>query len=212
MASYFEKLKDPRWQKKRLEVLQAANFECTQCGDSESTLHVHHLVYRRGRDPWEYPAKALVCLCEDCHEKVEGFRERLLLAIGVDSMLFGYLTGFAKAWWLGQEGHGGREEFCGVDELFGACIQWNINSNIVPEILLPLPEGWQKDDIGEEGPSYLVTWDGFRNLQHRADAHDDLQQEGADAYDEVTQPDSPESWIDQGCFGSGYEHTGWWIR
>jgi len=30
-------------------------------------LHVHHLYYVKGRDPWEYPDFALVPLCDDCH-------------------------------------------------------------------------------------------------------------------------------------------------
>jgi len=67
MATYFEKLKDPRWQKKRLEVLQAADFHCQSCGDGTSTLHVHHKQYFKGREPWEYDARQLAVLCEDCH-------------------------------------------------------------------------------------------------------------------------------------------------
>jgi hypothetical protein len=67
MATYFEKLKDPRWQKKRLEALQIADFHCQMCGDGTSTLHVHHKQYFKGRDPWEYDAMQLAVLCEDCH-------------------------------------------------------------------------------------------------------------------------------------------------
>jgi len=29
--SYYELLKHPKWQKKRLEILQRANFECVKC-------------------------------------------------------------------------------------------------------------------------------------------------------------------------------------
>jgi hypothetical protein len=69
--TYWEKLKDPRWQKKRLEVLEKAEFTCSQCGDSESTLHVHHGYYCKGNEPWEYPVESLHCLCETCHEDVQ---------------------------------------------------------------------------------------------------------------------------------------------
>lgn len=65
--TYFEKLKDPRWQKKRLEVLQLNDFHCESCGDGESTLHVHHKEYFKGREPWEYEASQLAALCEACH-------------------------------------------------------------------------------------------------------------------------------------------------
>ncbi len=40
---YSEKLKDPRWQKKRLEIFQRDEFHCQQCGDGENTLCVHYL-------------------------------------------------------------------------------------------------------------------------------------------------------------------------
>jgi len=65
---YSEKLKDPRWQKKRLEVLERDGWCCQNCGDSESTLHVHHKYYERNKEPWEYPLDAFLTLCEQCHE------------------------------------------------------------------------------------------------------------------------------------------------
>ena len=65
--NYYEKLKDPRWQKKRLEVLEFADWSCELCGDSESELHVHHKQYIKGREPWEYDVQQLVSLCKSCH-------------------------------------------------------------------------------------------------------------------------------------------------
>lgn len=65
---YADKLKDPRWQKKRLEVFQRDGFSCVCCCDDSSTLHVHHKVYLHGKEPWEYPIHFLVTLCEQCHE------------------------------------------------------------------------------------------------------------------------------------------------
>ena len=64
---YAQKLKDPRWQRKRLEALNAASFCCSICGDSESTLHVHHRTYLKGREPWEYDIGQLQVVCESCH-------------------------------------------------------------------------------------------------------------------------------------------------
>lgn len=66
--SYADKLKDPRWQKKRLEILEKANWTCAECGDTGTTLHVHHLAYCKGAEPWEYPDSLYRCLCEECHE------------------------------------------------------------------------------------------------------------------------------------------------
>jgi hypothetical protein len=66
--TYFEKLRDPRWQKKRLEAMQAKDFSCELCGDESSTLNVHHKTYFKGREPWEYELNQLSVLCETCHE------------------------------------------------------------------------------------------------------------------------------------------------
>lgn len=64
---YSEKLKDPRWQKIRLKVLERDDFKCVFCGDDKSTLHVHHSVYF-GNNPWDTPSECLDTLCKDCHE------------------------------------------------------------------------------------------------------------------------------------------------
>jgi hypothetical protein len=64
---YSEKLKDPRWQKKRLEILDRDEWCCRQCYDSESPLAVHHLRYIPGKEPWDYLPEQLITLCESCH-------------------------------------------------------------------------------------------------------------------------------------------------
>ena len=66
--TYKEKLLDPRWQKKRLEILNRDRFCCQICGDEENTLHIHHLVYKNVSCPWEYKEEELVTLCATCHE------------------------------------------------------------------------------------------------------------------------------------------------
>lgn len=65
--NYTELLKDPRWQKRRLLVMEYAGFRCQICGDSTTTLHCHHSYYARGKKPWEYPDGAIICVCADCH-------------------------------------------------------------------------------------------------------------------------------------------------
>lgn len=66
---YRRKLLDPRWQKRRLEILSRDEWSCQICGDSQSTLHVHHRAYNKGAEPWDYPDSLLVTLCADCHAK-----------------------------------------------------------------------------------------------------------------------------------------------
>jgi hypothetical protein len=65
--TYSELLRDPRWQKKRLEVLQFKDWTCESCYAVDVTFHVHHKHYVQGRNPWEYDADQLAVLCEDCH-------------------------------------------------------------------------------------------------------------------------------------------------
>lgn len=63
--TYKEQLLDPRWQKKRLEILNRDNFSCTKCGDTNSTLHVHHNKY--SKYPWDIDNDFLETLCVHCH-------------------------------------------------------------------------------------------------------------------------------------------------
>ena len=73
---YSEKLRDPRWQKKRLEIMQRDNFTCMACGDKESTLNLHHKEYHG--DPWEAPDVSLETLCETCHGERTLLNKRFL--------------------------------------------------------------------------------------------------------------------------------------
>ena len=65
---YADKLKDPKWQKKRLEIFERDGWKCTQCQSSTKTLMVHHLEYRNACEPWDYPNECLSTYCEDCHK------------------------------------------------------------------------------------------------------------------------------------------------
>jgi len=74
---YYEKLKDPRWQKRRLFILERDEWKCRCCENGDKTLTVHHLWYKKGKEPWDYTDEALVTLCEDCHETEREFRQDL---------------------------------------------------------------------------------------------------------------------------------------
>jgi hypothetical protein len=73
MKTYSEKLKDPRWQRKRLEIMQRDNFKCTQCGDTLTTLNIHHWKYNG--DPWEAGDENLSTVCEKCHKTIEKIKK-----------------------------------------------------------------------------------------------------------------------------------------
>lgn len=70
MSDWYEQaLLDPRWKKLRRRIICRDYFMCTQCGDKESALHVHHKTYLSGLQPWEYDPDLLITLCERCHIK-----------------------------------------------------------------------------------------------------------------------------------------------
>jgi len=72
---YAELLKDPRWQKRRLEIMERDEWTCQTCKDTKATLTVHHKSYRMvgGKfvDIWDYPGDDLITLCEACHAEEE---------------------------------------------------------------------------------------------------------------------------------------------
>lgn len=72
MGRYSEQLRDPRWQRKRLEIMQRDGFACIACGSTIKTLNVHHIQYVAGHAPWEYPDSELHTLCQDCHADEHG--------------------------------------------------------------------------------------------------------------------------------------------
>lgn len=86
--SYKEKLLDPRWQRKRLEILSRNDFCCEDCGTDESTLHVHHRYYLKGKNPWEYEDDALVALCENCHAVDHEWRDALNILLACVGPMF----------------------------------------------------------------------------------------------------------------------------
>lgn len=81
--SYYELLKDPRWQKKRLEIMERDGFACRECYADDLALNVHHLCYRKGADgPWDYDDEILVTLCEQCHRAYEKARSEMQREFG----------------------------------------------------------------------------------------------------------------------------------
>lgn len=75
--TYAEQLRHPKWQKKRLEILEAANWECEECGEAEKTLNVHHKRYRKDSMAWEYARHELMALCECCHDTHHYLKDEL---------------------------------------------------------------------------------------------------------------------------------------
>lgn len=85
--NYKDQLKNPKWQRKRLEIFNRDNFACIECGDTKTTLHVHHKEYK-DCEIWEYPNKLLITLCENCHKKKHPTIKGRLINLLKDTALY----------------------------------------------------------------------------------------------------------------------------
>jgi 5-methylcytosine-specific restriction endonuclease McrA len=81
-TTYSEKLSDPRWQKRRLDIFNRDNWKCKHCGEVKIQLEIHHTDYWSDRQPWEYTDDMLITLCHNCHaqEQQRVVHERKLIA------------------------------------------------------------------------------------------------------------------------------------
>lgn len=80
-VTYSDLLRDPRWQRCRLEILSRDGFRCRFCSAADRELHVHHCYYEKGKAPWEYPDWSMLTACADCHETIEQNMKELRLLI-----------------------------------------------------------------------------------------------------------------------------------
>lgn len=71
IMTYAQRLKDPRWQKKRLELLNKAHWTCEECKAVEPAdgLQIYHVFYMLGKLPWEHDDRIMMVLCDGCHKR-----------------------------------------------------------------------------------------------------------------------------------------------
>jgi Zn finger protein HypA/HybF involved in hydrogenase expression len=96
--NYFELLKSPLWQKKRLENLKLADWECTNCGSKDDQLQVHHKQYIKGKNPWEYEDEQLQVLCNKCHGEMHQILDAIKTIISYSDIyeIYNLLRGFGS--------------------------------------------------------------------------------------------------------------------
>jgi 5-methylcytosine-specific restriction endonuclease McrA len=63
--NYSEQLNDPRWKKKRVDILRRDKHSCQMCGYFGPKVNVHHKKYTGMA--WEAPDEDLITLCKGCH-------------------------------------------------------------------------------------------------------------------------------------------------
>lgn len=81
-GDYAKKLKDPRWQKKRLQILERDNWTCRDTGKTDEELQVHHCWYAKGT-PWETPDEYLITLSKSAHKRRQALELRAKKALGL---------------------------------------------------------------------------------------------------------------------------------
>jgi len=119
-TSYVEKLKDPRWQKLRLEVFQRDGFACRICGAVNKPLNAHHSFYESGVEGvWDYDPRSIVTLCDDCHKEEHQYLAQVKSALIQQVCIMGFsttekmaqLNDILTAMWLGRASAEARETF-----------------------------------------------------------------------------------------------------
>ncbi len=116
---YLKKLKDPRWQKRRLKIFERDEWACQICFDTETTLKVHHRFYENDKEPWEYPEEALVTLCEECHREESENRypeEKALLQTLKKHFFSADLNSLVIGFGLMKPQH--------LPEVISSCLEW----------------------------------------------------------------------------------------
>lgn len=98
-SDFAAQYKHPLWQKRRLEALSDAGFQCSNCGEAESTLHVHHKRYVKDRKIWEYRHNELEVLCEPCHARAHAIKDgisEVLTLVENQGRVLSMLRGYAR--------------------------------------------------------------------------------------------------------------------
>jgi len=143
--NYAQQIKHPNWQKKRLEVLEASNFECENCGAKEEELHVHHPFYKRGAMIWQYENHELKCLCHKCHKDAHAIDEQIKLLMQDDNLNKTQLIGYLKGCHITP-----YTTIDDIDEATGVLQSYGINSRIYEEMLCnhgPNPDKFTLHDL-----------------------------------------------------------------
>ena len=83
MSKWSSAYRDPRWLRRREEVLERDEHQCRSCEarGAGAVLQVHHIYYESGRAPWDYEDDMLVTWCARCHKARHETQRRLLLAL-----------------------------------------------------------------------------------------------------------------------------------
>lgn len=164
MSDFWANYRDPRWQKKRLEIMEAWEFKCSMCDAADKPLNVHHKIYRKGAAPWEYSSRDLECLCENCHEKTHArmteIKECLARMEDWDlNRVLGYLQGLIA---FGDEPEGEAVQVIDGEHAQGISDAISPVSEGREEIIGLAMAGKGKVSVLELNQLWRIRWDRLR--------------------------------------------------
>lgn len=88
-SSYADKLRDPRWENRRMWFVRKHGAWCRSCKRKGIEFQVHHKVYRKGVEPWDHTDDEMILLCRGCHlewhQALQEFRGAVIGSIPVSS-------------------------------------------------------------------------------------------------------------------------------
>lgn len=147
MKNYKEQYLDPRWQKKRLLILERDDWTCQCCYSKENTLNVHHRIYITDKDLWDYPDDLLVTLCVDCHESEKEDMKKALSELDLQmkmKFLSDEITDIAQG--INEIG---LENFSEVTSITASAIRWSFSNKKMNETMMRSYKEYLKDKRGE---------------------------------------------------------------
>jgi 5-methylcytosine-specific restriction endonuclease McrA len=81
---------DFNWKLKAYQIKKRDNFTCQVC-ESKKALNVHHIIYLKDKELWDYPDNYLITLCCQCHI-VEHFYMKQIGFVYSELLLSGMLA------------------------------------------------------------------------------------------------------------------------
>jgi len=99
--TYSDKLREVKWQQKRLSILLRDGWKCRDCGNPnpELGLEVHHCYYLAGVHPGDHPDEAMLSLCHPCHQ-IRQPREQALHLVMAKILCATPITHIEAMFWL----------------------------------------------------------------------------------------------------------------
>ena len=110
--------KTVEWQRLQDKIRTRDKYICRHCErDTDILLHIHHRYYVQGRRYWDYPDKAFISLCEECHDREEDAlfdaQQDLRRAIGWRDGEAAQMKRLAEALDKAPDRHSNRRHCCG---------------------------------------------------------------------------------------------------